>query len=118
MASAFARRLAASKHGVLWSVGVGLAGGLYSAPQLALADKKDKDPGRPMFDPEALERGAAALREINKSPYAKNVSLCSHDPAECSLCMHTSPGSHLVCCGIVWLCMHVGVHATCRLNTQ
>ena len=25
------------------------------------------------FDPEALERGAKALREINKSPYAKNV---------------------------------------------
>jgi len=43
-------------------------------PQAVLADKKgDKDPGRPMFDPEALERGAAALREINKSPYAKQV---------------------------------------------
>lgn len=25
------------------------------------------------FDPEALERGAKALREINKSPYARKV---------------------------------------------
>ena len=27
------------------------------------------------FDPEALERGAKALREINTSPYAKKASL-------------------------------------------
>ena len=26
-----------------------------------------------LFDPEALERGAKALREINTSPHAKNV---------------------------------------------
>jgi len=30
-------------------------------------------PSSPSFDPEALERGAAALREINKSPNAKQV---------------------------------------------
>ena len=29
----------------------------------------------PSFDPEALERGAKALREINSSPHAKNVSV-------------------------------------------
>jgi hypothetical protein len=45
----------------------------YAAP-VALADKKDETRG-PLFDPEALERGAAALREINKSPHAKQV-LC------------------------------------------
>lgn len=28
------------------------------------------------FDPEALERGAKALREINQSPYAKKVPAC------------------------------------------
>lgn len=56
---------------------LGLAAGL-AAPGVALADKKvEKDAyGRPLFDPEALERGAAALREINKSPYAKQVSVC------------------------------------------
>uniref|UniRef100_A0A383WCV6 AAA+ ATPase domain-containing protein n=1 Tax=Tetradesmus obliquus TaxID=3088 RepID=A0A383WCV6_TETOB len=36
---------------------------------VALADKKDDN----FFDPEALERGAKALREINKSPYAKQA---------------------------------------------
>lgn len=30
-------------------------------------------PVAPGFDPEALERGAKALREINKSPNAKQV---------------------------------------------
>ena len=52
-----------------------------SVPGLALAEKKDKDEEKkerqargPLFDPEALERGAKALREINKSPYAKQVS--------------------------------------------
>jgi hypothetical protein len=38
---------------------------------VALADKKDDH----FFDPEALERGAKALREINKSPYAKQVCM-------------------------------------------
>ena len=66
---------------------LGLAGGLsalasasLSAPSRADDDKKDKKEKkdkssdlRPMFDPEALERGAKALREINKSPYAKQV---------------------------------------------
>ena len=38
----------------------------------AYAEKKKDDIGS-MFDPEALERGAKALREINASPYAKQV---------------------------------------------
>jgi ATPase family AAA domain-containing protein 3A/B len=33
----------------------------------------DADTRGPSFDPEALERGAKALREINASPYAKKV---------------------------------------------
>ena len=33
----------------------------------------EKDVKGPSFDPEALERGAKALREINNSPYAKKV---------------------------------------------
>ena len=39
-------------------------------PPVAHCAAPDKDK---YFDPEALERGAAALREINKSPYAKQV---------------------------------------------
>jgi ATPase family AAA domain-containing protein 3A/B len=37
-------------------------------------DSGEREPRGPSFDPEALERGAKALREINKSPYAKKVS--------------------------------------------
>lgn len=50
----------------------------YAAPRV-LADKEEKAAGGSdrLFDPEALERGAKALREINKSPYAKQVSLHS-----------------------------------------
>jgi len=66
---------------------VGLAAGLQVPA--TLADKKDKgqsDPGRPMFDPEALERGAAALRDINKSPYGKQVwSVCMSNQPECDV---------------------------------
>ena len=52
----------------------GLAGALI-APSVSLADKEEKksSDNRPLFDPDALERGAKALREINKSPYAKQV---------------------------------------------
>ena len=39
-------------------------------PNIAHCASPDKDK---YFDPEALERGAAALREINKSPHAKQV---------------------------------------------
>lgn len=63
------RRLAAHKHALAGLAGLGLG---VVAPSVAFAEKKD-DAGRPLFDPEALERGAAALREINKSPYAKQV---------------------------------------------
>jgi ATPase family AAA domain-containing protein 3A/B len=56
--------------------GVGLALGVV-APSLALADGAPKEVDaksmQRLFDPEALERGAAALKEINKSPHAKNV---------------------------------------------
>ncbi|PNW84441.1 hypothetical protein CHLRE_03g144967v5 [Chlamydomonas reinhardtii] len=46
----------------------------YAAPRV-LADKEEKAAGGSdrLFDPEALERGAKALREINKSPYAKQA---------------------------------------------
>lgn len=69
------RRLAAHKHAIVGGLGLGL--GLI-APT-ALADKKEES-GRPLFDPEALERGAKALREINKSPYAKQVRKLSREP--------------------------------------
>ncbi|KXZ41181.1 hypothetical protein GPECTOR_679g815 [Gonium pectorale] len=58
----------------LW-VSSGLALVAYAAPSV-LADKDDKaavPQSDRLFDPEALERGAKALREINKSPYAKQA---------------------------------------------
>ena len=33
----------------------------------------ETDKRGPLFDPEALERGAKALKEINASPFAKKV---------------------------------------------
>lgn len=36
----------------------------------------ESDQRGPLFDPEALERGAKALKEINASPFAKKV--CSN----------------------------------------
>jgi hypothetical protein len=61
------RRLAAG--------GLGIALGL-TAPTVAFADKSENVDSKAMqrlFDPEALERGATALKEINKSPFAKQV---------------------------------------------
>ena len=63
------------------------------------ASDKDKDALKkgdaglmvPSFDPEALERGAKALREINASPYAKKVRksrarATSHQHIQHSVC--------------------------------
>ncbi len=57
---------------LLGKVAAGTAAVLVGGTTLAFASD-DKSFQR-MFDPEALERGAAALKEINKSPFAKNVS--------------------------------------------
>lgn len=53
--------------------GAAAAAWLGSGTSLALAEGKKKDDASPYFDPEALERGAKALREINASPHAKQV---------------------------------------------
>lgn len=59
------------------AVGLGAAAAA-SMPIVALCadSSRDKESKNitPSFDPEALERGAKALREINSSPYAKKVS--------------------------------------------
>lgn len=56
--------------------GAAAAAWLTSGTSLALADdkKKEKDGAASYFDPDALERGAKALREINASPHAKQAS--------------------------------------------
>lgn len=56
---------AAKKAGVLG--GLAVASGLGTVGYC--------EPDSKYFDPEALERGAKALREINQSPYAKKVGL-------------------------------------------
>lgn len=55
----------------LW-LASGVAAAAVTTAAAAQAEKK-KDDVAGMFDPEALERGAKALREINSSPHAKQV---------------------------------------------
>lgn len=59
-----------------WALGgAAAATWLGSSTSVALAEgKKKDDTSGPYFDPEALERGAKALREINASPYGKQAS--------------------------------------------
>lgn len=52
-----------------WRVAAGVAAAVTAGGTVAYCE----DPKGVGFDPEALERGAKALREINKSPYAKKV---------------------------------------------
>jgi ATPase family AAA domain-containing protein 3A/B len=63
------------RYSRVWYIGGAAVAAAALAPKTALADSKKKEdgPGGPYFDPEALERGAKALREINASPYAKQV---------------------------------------------
>ena len=53
-----------------WRVGANIAAAVAAGGTVAYCEDPKTGVG---FDPEALERGAKALREINKSPYAKKV---------------------------------------------
>ena len=53
-----------------WRAGAGFAAAIAAGGTVAFCEDPKSGVG---FDPEALERGAKALREINKSPYAKKV---------------------------------------------
>lgn len=53
-----------------WRAGVGIAAAIAAGGTVAYCEDPKTSVG---FDPEGLERGAKALREINKSPYAKKV---------------------------------------------
>ena len=53
-----------------WPAAAGLAAASLAAGGIAYCERDVKGPS---FDPEALERGAKALREINSSPHAKKV---------------------------------------------
>jgi hypothetical protein len=54
--------------------GAGGLAALLGGVALADNEKAMEKQAKAMFDPDALERGAKALREINKSPYAKQVN--------------------------------------------
>lgn len=71
-ASGMARR----GGGLVLGTAAAAAAWLGSGTSVALADGKKKEDGSaaPYFDPDALERGAKALREINSSPHAKQAS--------------------------------------------
>lgn len=53
-----------------WRAGAGVVAAVAAGGTVAYCEDPKNGVG---FDPEALERGAKALREINKSPYAKKV---------------------------------------------
>ena len=53
-------------------LGAGLMAGLGLATGAGAVVYCEVDPSK-YFDPDALERGAKALREINASPHAKKV---------------------------------------------
>ena len=55
-----------------WPLRASVAAASVAVGGVALCDP---DIRAGMFDPEALERGAKALREINASPHAKRVSI-------------------------------------------
>lgn len=63
-------------RGMRWLVVGGASAALLSPVGVAYAEKADKKSTN-LFDPEALERGAKALREINQSPHAKQVCMGS-----------------------------------------
>lgn len=88
-----------------WVAG-GLAASAIVVPSVAYADKAADDEeakeikrrdrmAKAMFDPEALERGATALREINKSSHAKQVSVNIGSGKASSLLLF----GHLLCIG-------------------
>ena len=66
-------RTAVERFGAHGAMGAGAAGAAAVSAPTARCAKDDAKAITPSFDPEALERGAKALREINKSAYAKNV---------------------------------------------
>ncbi len=69
-------RAAVERFGAHVAVGAGAAGAAAAAAvPTARCAKDEAKTVAPSFDPEALERGAKALREINLSPHAKNVSV-------------------------------------------
>lgn len=53
-----------------WKLGASVAAALAAGGTVAACES---DKRGPLFDPEALERGAKALKEINASPFAKKV---------------------------------------------
>ena len=67
-----------------WRHGLHLAAGL--AAGTATYAVCESDVRGPSFDPEALERGAKALREINASPNAKKVTYLPRLDHSTSIC--------------------------------
>jgi len=78
MLSSLVKRYSAGQSANVAAVGAAAAAGTGVSVAHCASSDKDKDAANakmvvPSFDPEALERGAKALREINASPFAKKV---------------------------------------------
>lgn len=59
---------------------IAAGGTAYSSVPQAQCKDDDKPEGKGWFDPEALERGAKAIREIDRSTNAKRVRLSPLQP--------------------------------------
>jgi hypothetical protein len=73
-------RNAVSAYGARLSVGAAAV----AAPAVASCAKDEKKTVTSSFDPEALERGAKALREINNSTHAKRVRRVESSQRACA----------------------------------
>ena len=97
-----ALRSGLAKWSTAWKLAAGITAG--SATYAVCEDIKG-----PSFDPEALERGAKALREINASPYAKKVesdhfSICYPEtgPSTCSNRFRSNLRIFLLYCEVLY----------------
>ena len=79
-----------------WRHGLHLAAGL--AAGTATYALCESDVRGPSFDPEALERGAKALREINASPNAKKVTYLPRLDRATSICGLLHVPQHSTAC--------------------
>ncbi len=99
----------ASKAGLI----AGLTGAAAMGTVAYCADDKDK-----YFDPEALERGAKALREIQSSPFAKKVPNACRTETWClNRCLHVP--LHYQHCPLRWFvgacrCVCMPIRAACH----
>lgn len=104
---AFAYKLAAA---------IAAGGSAYSTVSHSQCKDAEKPDGKGWFDPEALERGAKAIREIDRSTNAKKVRLApaaTKHPSD----LHIINCMHLLCSCRAYPAVHAG-QASCQCTSS